>query len=46
VEEVKKGWIIYPPNKAIAGIAVHSTESDHRAMRNTIARLKKAGAPL
>lgn len=46
VVETKKGWIAYPPDKNLPGVAIHGTESDHRAMRNTIARLRKAGAPI
>lgn len=46
VAETKNGWMIYPPDKNLPGILVHATESDHRAMRNTIARLRRAGAPI
>lgn len=46
VVKAKKGWIAYPPDKHQPGIAIHRTESDHRAMRNTISRLRKAGAPI
>jgi hypothetical protein len=46
VEQTKNGWMLYPPNKALAPVLIHRTESDHRALRNTLARLRKAGAPV
>ncbi len=46
VEEVKKGWMIYPPDKRLPAIAVHKTPSDHRAWKNTLSRLRRSGAPL
>lgn len=46
VEPTKNGWAIFPPDKSIKPIHVHRTESDWRAIRNTISLLKKAGAPL
>lgn len=45
VVEVKKGWMIYPPDKALSPIAVHKTPSDHRAWQNILGRLRRAGAP-
>lgn len=47
----RQGWRVeqrgsliqaYSPDGATL-ISFHSTESDHRAMRNTIARLRKGG---
>jgi hypothetical protein len=46
VETTKSGWTLYPPDKDQAGITVHGSESDHRAWKNTVARLKRAGAPI
>lgn len=46
VEETKKGWAIYPPDKSIKPIQVHRTNSDWRAIHNVIAKLRRAGAPL
>jgi hypothetical protein len=46
VQETKSGWMLYPPDKNIPGIAVHKTPSDWRAWKNTTSRLRKAGAPI
>lgn len=46
VEEMKKGWMIYPPDKSLPGIAVHKTPSDYRAWKNTLGRLRRSGAPI
>lgn len=46
VEETKKGWMIYPADKSQSPIAVHGTPSDHRAWKNILGRLRRAGAPL
>ncbi len=46
VEQTKKGWMLYPPDKALSPVLIHGTESDHRALQNTRARLRKAGAPV
>lgn len=46
VEESKNGYVIYPPNKGLSAVTIHKTESDHRAMANTLARLRQRGAPL
>ena len=46
VETTKAGWILYPPDKSQSGVAIHGTPSDHRAWANTIARLKRLGAPV
>lgn len=44
VEPTKSGhWNFYPPDPT-QGIVNHAgTPSDHRAMKNTISRLKRAG---
>ena len=31
VVEIKKGWILYPPNKDLPGVTIHKTPSDWRA---------------
>lgn len=46
VETTKAGWMLYPPDKAIPGIAIHKTPSDWRATKNMMSRLRKAGAPV
>jgi hypothetical protein len=46
VSETKKGWFIYPPDKSLPPVAVHNTPSDHRALANTVARLRRYGAPV
>jgi hypothetical protein len=42
----KAGWIAYPPDRTVPGIAIHATPSDHRATANVKARLRRAGAPI
>lgn len=44
VRDTKAGWQILAPDGST--ITVHRTESDHRAMKNTLARLKRAGVQL
>lgn len=44
VQQTKAGWQVLAPDGSI--ITVHRTESDHRAMKNTMARLKRAGVQL
>lgn len=46
VIEVKKGWMLYPPDKSLAPINVHKTPSDRRAWQNTLSRLRRSGAPI
>lgn len=46
VEQIRAGWIAFPPDKSQPGITIHKTPSDRRAWQNTIARLRRAGAPL
>jgi len=41
IKETTKGYQIMCPNGDI--ITMHKTPSDHRAMRNTRARVKRAG---
>jgi hypothetical protein len=45
VEEPSKGFVVYPPDKDETPVTVHKTESDRRAIANTIARLRQRGAP-
>jgi len=44
VKDTKAGWLIGAPDGS--SISVHRTESDHRAIKNTMARLKRAGINL
>lgn len=44
IKDTKSGWLIGAPDGT--SIAVHRTESDHRAIKNTMARLKRAGVQL
>jgi len=37
---------VYPPDKDKTPVTIHKTESDRRAIANTIARLRQRGAPL
>lgn len=46
VEERSKGWMVYPPDKTKPAITIHRTPSDHRAWRNMISQLRRAGAPI
>lgn len=46
VEATKSGWMLYPPDKSQSGVLIHGTESDKRAMANTISRLRQRGAPV
>lgn len=41
IKTTTKGWQILCPDGSIVG--VHKTESDHRALRNTRSRIKRAG---
>ena len=45
VVEVKKGWMIYPPDKNQPPISVHKTPSDHRAWQNTLRPTEKSRRP-
>ena len=44
VRDTKSGWMVLAPDGS--SIAVHRTESDHRAIKNTLSRLRKAGIQL
>jgi hypothetical protein len=46
VAKTKRGWVLYPANKSFGPITLHKTPSDHRAWKNTLARLRRAGAPV
>ncbi len=41
--EVTKGWMMYPPDPTVSAVLVHKTVSDHRAIHNTIARMRQRG---
>jgi 5-enolpyruvylshikimate-3-phosphate synthase len=43
VKELKSGWIIYPQDRSLPGVTAHKTPSDHRAMLNLLAHLKRVG---
>jgi hypothetical protein len=43
VVEVTNGWMLYPPDQEQSPVLVHKTESDHRAIRNTISRMRQRG---
>jgi hypothetical protein len=43
VVEVKNGWMLYPPDSTQSPVLVHKTESDQRAIRNTIGRMRQRG---
>ena len=46
VETTKAGWMLYPPDKSQSGVLIHGTPSDRRAWANTIALLRRRGAPV
>lgn len=46
VQETKKGWMLFPPDKSLSGVTVHKTPSDGRSWKNTLADLRKRGAPV
>lgn len=46
IKPTKKGYMIYPPDPTKDGVAVHKTPSDHRAMLNMRAELRRAGFDL
>ncbi len=46
VAETKKGWMIFPPDKSLSGVAVHKTPSDWRASKNVMSELRKRGVPV
>jgi len=41
-QEKKKGWMVMTPNGK-GSVMVHKTLSDHRGLKNAIARLKRYG---
>jgi hypothetical protein len=42
VKEKKKGWMLLTPNGQGA-VMIHKTPSDHRALKNELARLRRYG---
>ncbi len=42
VEETTAGYMAFSPD-GVTKVLFHKTPSDHRAMRNTISRLRKGG---
>lgn len=43
VESTKKGFRLLPPDPSKSAVAIHRTPSDHRAMKNTIAQMRRSG---
>lgn len=43
IEEIKSGWQVFPPDPNFDPITIHGTPSDHRAWKNMMSRLKRAG---
>lgn len=43
VKPTRKGWMIYPPDKAKQPVTVHKTPSDRRAWANMISELRRSG---
>lgn len=46
LERRTKGWFAYPPDTSKSPVAIHETYSDPRSFKNTVAQLRRAGAPL
>lgn len=46
VEDRRKGYLAFPPDKAKDPIPIHRTPSGSRWKANTVAKLRRAGAPL
>ena len=42
IKEKKNGWMILTPNGQGA-VMIHKTPSDHRALKNELARLRRYG---
>lgn len=42
VKEKKKGWLLLTPNGQ-GSVMIHKTPSDHRALKNELARLRRYG---
>jgi len=42
IKKKKMGWMVLTPNGQ-GSVMVHKTESDHRALNNSISRLKRYG---
>lgn len=43
VRETKSGYQLFPPDRTQKPISIHRTPSDHRALENTITRMRRAG---
>ena len=46
VTETRNGWKICPPDKSIPCYTIHGSPSDHRAIKNITAALRRMGAPI
>lgn len=43
VEKIKKGVRLVPPDPSKPMVVIHRTPSDHRALKNTIAQMRRSG---
>lgn len=43
IRETKKGFFAIAPDSSKGMVLIHNTESDRRAEKNTLARLRRAG---
>lgn len=46
IEERRKGYLVFPPDPEARAISIHKTPSDRRWRKNTVASLRRAGAPI
>lgn len=46
IKPTRNGFMVYPPTPDGRLVAIHKTPSDHRAMKNTRAELRRAGFTL
>lgn len=42
-ESIKKGLRLVPPDSSKPMVVLHRTPSDHRALKNTIAQMRRSG---
>lgn len=46
VDPTTKGWWLIPPDRTMPKVLIHRTPSDPRSWANTIAQLRRSGAPI
>jgi hypothetical protein len=46
IEPKTHGWMVYPPDRNLSGVMIHSSPSDHRWLKNITSELRKRGAPV